>query len=151
MRSRLALIACLSAAAVAASGCAGGKTSDLERANARRVVAVVEGNMMASERGDAVAYCAAFTENYLQDRFKGGVAACRRRFKGAPDSLLNSSEVRYLGATTVNGSDVEASVHYKLGDTRGLNYIMKFTSPPGGGSQRWLIDGRVLPDVLLEE
>jgi hypothetical protein len=148
VRSRLALLACLCAAAV--TGCTAGKTTDLERANARKVVAVVEGNMMASERGDAVAYCEAFTEHYLQDRFKGGVTACRRRFKGAPDSLVNSSEVRYLGATTVNGSDEDASVHYRLGETRGLNYIMKLTAPPGGGPRRWLIDGRVLPDILDE-
>ena len=149
MRSRLTLLASLCGVA-AVAGCAGGKTTDVERANARKVVDVVEDNMMASERGDAVAYCAAFTEQYLQDRFKGGVATCRRRFKGAPESVLNSSEVRYLGATTVNGSDVEASVHYKLGETRGLNYIMKLTTPPGGGPRRWLIDGRVLPDILEE-
>jgi hypothetical protein len=101
--------------------------------------------MMASERGDAVTYCAAFTEHYLQERFRGGVAACRRKFKGAPESLANSSEVRFLGATTVSGSDTEASVHYKLGKTRGLNYIMRKTSPPGGGRPRWLIDGRISP------
>jgi hypothetical protein len=141
----------LCALAAAAAGCTGGRTTDLERANAREVVEVVEGNMMASERGDAVAYCAAFTEQYLRDRFRGGVATCRRRFKGAPESLLNSTEVRYLGATTVNDSDVDASVHYRLGETRGLNYIMKLTTPPGGGPPRWLIDGRVLPDVLLED
>jgi hypothetical protein len=135
----------------AAAGCTGGKTTELERKNARRVVEVVEANMMASERGDAVAYCATFTERYLEERFKGGVSACRQRFKGAPDSLLESDEVRFLGATTVNGSDVDASVHYRLGETRGLNYTMKLTSPPGGGKPRWLIDGRVLPEVLAEE
>ncbi|HKP92152.1 MAG TPA: hypothetical protein VJT75_19435 [Thermoleophilaceae bacterium] len=151
MRSRHALLALLCALAAAATGCAGGNTTDLERSNARKVVNVVEGNMMAAERGDAVAYCAAFTDRYLEERFKGGVASCRRRFKGAPASLTESSEVRFLGATTVNGSDVDASVHYRLGDTRGLNYIMKFTEPPGGGARRWLIDGRVLPDVLLED
>ena len=150
MRSRLALLASLCAVAVSASACTGGNTTDLERVNARKVVEVVERNMMASERGDAVAYCASFTERYLEERFKGGVASCRRRFKGAPDSLLESAEVRYLGATTVNGSDVDASVHSKLGETRGLNYIMKLTEPPGGGPRRWLIDGRVLPDVFEE-
>ena len=144
MRSRPLLLAGLCLAAVTAASCSGGNTTDLERVNARRVVRVVEGNMMASERRDAVAYCATFTERYLQERFRGGVADCRRRFKGAPDSLLESPEVRYLGATTVHGSDVEASVHYKLGKTRGLNYIMRFAAPPGGGAPRWLIDGRVL-------
>jgi hypothetical protein len=132
------------AAAATAAGCGSGNTTELERANARTVVHVVEGNMMASERGDAVAYCATFTERYLQERFKGGVSSCRRRFKGAPESLVNSSEARFLGATTVAGSDVDASVHYKLGKTRGLNYLMKLTRPPGGGRARWLIDGRVL-------
>lgn len=127
------------------AGCAGGKTTELERVNARRVVNVVEANMEASERGDGAAYCAAFTGRYLEERFKGGVAACRRRFKGALDDLLNSSEVRFLGATTVSGTDTEASVHYKLGKTRGLNYIMRLTTPPGGGRPRWLIDGRVSP------
>jgi hypothetical protein len=148
VRSRVPLLlACLflaAAAAVSAAGCGGGNTTNLERVNARRVVRVVEGNMMASERGDAAAYCATFTDRYLQERFRGGVASCRRRFKGAPDSLRESSEVRFLGATTVHGSDVEASVHYKLGKTRGLNYLMLRSSPPGGGSPRWLIDGRVL-------
>jgi hypothetical protein len=144
VRTRVGLLPALCALA-AATGCGGGHTTDIERVNARRVVAVVEGNMMASERGDADAYCAAFTEHYLEERFKGGVADCRRRFKGAPDDLLHSSEVRYLGATTVNGSDTEASVHYKLGKTRGLNYMMRRTSPPGGGAPRWLIDGRVSP------
>lgn len=151
MRSRLALLASLCAVAASVSACVGGNTTDLERVNARKVVEVVERNMMASERGNAAAYCAAFTERYLEERFRGGLDACRRRFKGAPDSLLNSNEVRYLGATTVNGSDVDASVHYRLGETRGLNYIMKLTRPPGGGAQRWLIDGRVLPEVLLED
>ena len=127
------------------AGCGGGKTTNLERANARKVVGVVEANMMASERGDAVAYCADFTERYLRERFRGGLAACRAKFKGAPEGLLNSAEVRFLGATTVNGSDTEASVHYKLGKTRGLNYIMRLTTPPGGGRPRWLIDGRVSP------
>ncbi|MFL5781374.1 MAG: hypothetical protein ACJ760_08690 [Thermoleophilaceae bacterium] len=145
MRSRLVPLACACAAAAAVAGCAGSHTTDLERANARKVVDVVEGNMMASERGDASAYCAAFTERYLEERFKGGVASCRRRFKGAPDSLLNNTGVRFLGATTVNGSDSEASVHYKVGKTRGLNYIMRLTTPPGGGRPRWLIDGRVSP------
>jgi hypothetical protein len=144
VRSRLTPLACLCAAAAAAPGCGGGNTSSLERVNASKVVAVVEGNMMAAERGDAVAYCATFTGRYLDERFRGGVASCRRRFKGAPDSLINSGEVRYLGATTVSGSDLDASVHYKLGKTRGLNYLMKLTTPPGGGRPRWLIDGRVL-------
>jgi hypothetical protein len=144
VRSRLPILACLCTAVAVAPGCGGGNTTSLERLSASKVVAVVEGNMMASERGDAVAYCATFTERYLDERFRGGVASCLRRFKGAPDSLINSNEVRFLGATTVAGSDVDASVHYKLGKTRGLNYLMKLTTPPGGGRPRWLIDGRVL-------
>jgi hypothetical protein len=145
VRSRLALIVCACMAAPLGAGCAGGRTTELERVNARKVVAVVEANMMASERGDAAAYCADFTAHYLEERFGGGVAACRRKFKGAPESVLNSREVRFLGATTVHGSDADASVHYKLGKTRGLNYIMRITTPPGGGRPRWLIDGRVSP------
>jgi hypothetical protein len=145
VRSRRLLVTCLCLAAAAAGCGGGGNTTDLERANAREVVAVVEGNMMASERGDASAYCASFTDRYLHERFKGGVASCMRRFKGAPDSLVASAQVRYLGAVTISGSDVDASVHYKLGKTRGLDYVMKLTSPPGGGPRRWLIDNRLLP------
>jgi hypothetical protein len=150
VRTRLALGACLLAVTASCGGCLGcgglGGTTSLERVNARKVVAVVERNMMASERGDARAYCATFTDRYLRDHFRGGLASCLRRFRGAPERLVTSSEVRYLGAVTVAGSDVDASVHYKLGKVRGLDYVMKFTSPPGGGPRRWLIDDRLLAE-----
>ena len=127
-------------------GCRGRVPTERERADARAVVAVVERNMMASERGDAHAYCADFTGRYLKERFKGGVAACERRFRRAPARLVGSPEARYLSAVTQVGSRVDAAVHYKLGKVRGLDYIMKLDRPPAGGPGRWLIDNRIPPE-----
>ncbi|MEA2350654.1 MAG: hypothetical protein QOG86_1595 [Thermoleophilaceae bacterium] len=135
------LIAVLTA--VAGCGNSGGATPEKKRI-AATVVDVVEGNMMAAEAGDARAYCAVYTERYLHKRFHGGVDACIAKFKGAPDSLLHSGEVRYLGAVIEPDDNTLAAVHYQLGKTRGLDYIMKLTELPDG-RKRWLIDDRLVP------
>jgi hypothetical protein len=132
--------------ALTAAGCGnrGGATREKKRI-AATIVDVVERNMMAAESGDAAAYCAAYTERYLHKRFRGGTDACIAKFKGAPDGLRNSSQVRYLGAVIEPDDSTLAAVHYKLGKTRGLDYIMRLTELPDG-KKRWLIDDRLVPE-----
>ena len=139
-------VALVAAIAVAAAGCSkrGGATPEKKHI-AATVVDVVERNMMAAEAGDARAYCAAYTPRYLDERFHGGTDACIRGFKGAPASLRDSDEVRFLGAVIEPDDSTLAAVHYKLGKTRGLDYIMRLTELPGGG-KRWLIDDRLVPE-----
>jgi hypothetical protein len=143
---RAAAITLLALLALTATGCGnrGGATPEKKRI-AATIVDVVERNMMAAESGDARAYCAAYTERYLDKRFHGGTDACVAKFKGAPGGLLNSNEVRYLGAVIEPDDITLAAVHYKLGKTRGLDYIMKLTQLPDG-RKRWLIDDRLLPE-----
>jgi hypothetical protein len=132
--------------ALTAAGCGngGGATPEKKRI-AATIVDVVERNMMAAEAGDATAYCAAYTERYLHKRFRGGTDDCIAKFKGAPDSLRNSVQVRYLGAVIEPDDSSLAAVHYKLGKTRGLDYIMRLTELPDG-RKRWLIDDRLVPE-----
>ena len=136
------LIALLTA--LAGCGNLGGATPEKKQI-AATIVDVVERNMMAAESGDARAYCAVYTEHYLHKRFRGGIDACIAKFKGAPDSLVNSNEVRYLGAVIEPDDSTLAAVHYKLGKTRGLDYIMRLTELPDG-KKRWLIDDRLVPE-----
>ena len=139
----LALLALVAVAALA-GGCNSGKATPEKRQTAATVVDVVEKNMMDAEAGNAAAYCAAYTPRYLRVRYHGGVAACVKRFRGAPARLVNSNEVRYLGAVIDPDISTLAAVHYKLGDTRGLDYVMRLTTLPGG-RKRWLIDDRAVP------
>lgn len=133
-------------AALALTGCSnrGGATPEKKRI-AATIVDVVERNMMAAEAGDARTYCAAHTERYLEKRFRGGIDACIAKFKGAPEGLLNSNEIRFLGAVIEPDDNTLGAVHYKLGKTRGLDYIMKLTELPDG-RKRWLIDDRLPPE-----
>ena len=143
---RAAFVAPLLIAVLALAGCGnrGGATPEKKRI-AATIVDVVERNMMAAEAGDARTYCAAHTARYLDKRFHGGIDACISGFRGAPESLANSDEVRYLGAVIEPDDNTLAAVHYKLGKTRGLDYIMKLTVLPNG-RKRWLIDDRLPPE-----
>jgi hypothetical protein len=136
--------AILVAAGVALAGCGGAKVTAAKRATAATVVDVVERNMMASEAGDARSYCASYTTRYLRARFHGGAAACAAKFRGAPASVRDSNEPRFLGAVLDAEDDTLAEVHYKLGKVRGLDYVLRLTAVPGG-KKRWLIDDRVVP------